>query len=329
MPEEGASQSTRGGVIRDVAVLDLTASRRPEELRHITRVEHVAVVLVRESAASALTGIDMHGVANVVVVPGDGHVRVHTGTFVTSGEGLAEVGAEQDMLVVTGTLLITTPVARVGYRGLVVTGSVVAPEGSETALANGLTRLTGTIIYFPYRQGQRIETRSGNVEMRGRALANQGGSSDDLLLVTGLLTVTGEVPTVGYERVVVAGVLAAPRASQDELEPIVVATSTFWYTWTPKLLNGSQTLSRGFFELLDEPASLLLNGSFEIDDDVPLELAKEKVAEVALNGSLRAPKGLVGLFQVRTIALNGTISETGPLNETGTDREGDAADDEA
>ncbi|MGH7910426.1 MAG: hypothetical protein ACREOV_01755, partial [Candidatus Dormibacteraceae bacterium] len=55
----GTPQPSSGGVIRDVAVLDLTSSARPEELQHLKRIEDVAVILVRESAAAALTHVDL------------------------------------------------------------------------------------------------------------------------------------------------------------------------------------------------------------------------------------------------------------------------------
>ncbi|MFZ0215855.1 MAG: hypothetical protein WAM30_07910 [Candidatus Dormiibacterota bacterium] len=315
MATQETPQSSPGGVIHDVAVLDLTASHSPDELRHITRIEDVAVVLVRESAASALNAIDMNDVASVVVVPGEGAARVHTGTYVTTGEGLAEEGVEHDMLVVTGTMLVTTPVRHVALQGIVVTGRVIAPQGSETALATGLTRITGSVDYFPFREGQRIELRAGSAELRGQALANQGGSASDLLLVSGALTITGDVPTVGYECIVVTGSLAAPAAAQDVLEPVVHASSTLWYTGKPMRFNGKQTFSRGFFELLDEPVTLLLNGSFEIDDDVPLELAKTAVAGVALNGRLTASKALASLFQVRALAVNGEVVDRDAARE--------------
>ncbi len=293
------------GVIQDVAVLDLTASTRPEELAHIRRIEDVAVILVRESAASALTRIDMSDVASVVQVPEHGIPRVHTGTLVLTGEAFADEKNKDDVLVVTGTLIATEPVRRVALAGVIVTGTVLAPEGSE-ALAAALTRLTGTFDTFPYREGQRIEHRSGNIEIGASGLANRGGTPHDVLLVSGVLTVRGEISDIGYERIVVAGSLVAPRQNQDLLEPRVTANSTVWYTAPPKSFSGTTTLSKAFFQLLDEPVTLILHGTTTIDPDVTLDDVKPAVAAVYSHGTLRAPKDVLSLFQVREGRLSGT-----------------------
>jgi len=51
-------------------------------------------------------------------------------------------------LVVVGQLIITTPVERIGYQGLVVHGQLLAPKGSETAIGTALRRLNGQTIYY-------------------------------------------------------------------------------------------------------------------------------------------------------------------------------------
>lgn len=295
------------GVIRDVAVLDLTASTRPEELAHIRRIEDVAVILVRESAAPALTRIDLSDVASVVQVPERGTPRVHTGTLVLTGAAFADERNKDDVLVVTGTLIATEPVRRVALAGVIVTGTVLAPEGSE-ALAAALTRLTGSFDTFPYREGQRIEHRSGNLEVGAAGLANREGTPHDVLLVSGVLTVRGEISGIGYERIVVSGTLIAPRAAQDLLEPRVSANSTVWYTAPPKVFSGTTTLSRAFFQLLEEPVTLILHGTTNIDRDVTLDDVKPAVAAVYSHGTLTAPRDVLSLFQVRDGRLSGTTT---------------------
>jgi hypothetical protein len=287
-----------GGVIRNVALLDLTASTRPEELAHIRRIEDVAVILVRESAAPALTRVDLVDVASVVQIPEHGAARVHTGTVVLSGEAFADENAKEDVLVVTGTLVATTPVHKVALAGVIVTGIVLAPEGSD-ALGTALTRLTGSFATFPYREGQHIDQRSGNVAVHGATLANRQGTPDDVLLVSGSLTVEGEVGEVGYSRIVVAGPLIAPRSAQDVLEPHVNAQSAVWYTGRPKVFTGPQTISRTFFQLAEEPLTLVFAGPVRIDADVSLDDVRDKVAGVYVIGPLEAPKDVLALFQIR------------------------------
>ncbi|MBO0744902.1 MAG: hypothetical protein J2P43_07780 [Candidatus Dormibacteraeota bacterium] len=296
-----------GGVIHDVAMLDLTASTRPEDLAHIRRIEDVAVILVRESAAPALTRINLSDVASVVQVPEHGVPRVHTGTLVMTGAAFADESVKNDVLVVTGTLIVTEPVQKVVLAGLIVTGSVLAPEGSE-ALAAALTRLTGAFTTFPYREGQHIDHRSGNVELGPAGLANREGTPDDILLVSGALTVRGDVSEVGYARIIVAGTLIAPRSLQDLLEPRLTASSSVWYAAPPKVFSGTTALGRTFFQLLEEPVTLILSGATTIDADVTLDDVKPAVAAVYSHGALKAPKDVLGLFQVREGRLSGTVS---------------------
>jgi hypothetical protein len=101
------------GVIQDVAVLDLTPMTSAEDLAGITRISDVAIVLVPESLMPAVVGIPMDDVAMLVPVPAGVQVREHTGASVMGGEALADPGAENAALIVTGTLILTSPVPRV------------------------------------------------------------------------------------------------------------------------------------------------------------------------------------------------------------------------
>jgi hypothetical protein len=56
--------------------------------------------------------------------------------------------------------------------------------------------------------------------------------------------------------------------------------------------------------------TLVLNGSFKLEPDVPREIVRERVAEIVLNGTLEAAPAMVPLLQVLTTHRNGTI---GPL----------------
>jgi hypothetical protein len=125
------------GEINDVALLDLTPLRSAEELAGITRISDVAIMLVPESLMAAAVGIPMDDVAMVVPVPDGVEVRVHTGALVMGGEALAGPGVEHATLLVTGTLILTSPVHKVAYRQIIVMGLVLAPYGSESALGPG------------------------------------------------------------------------------------------------------------------------------------------------------------------------------------------------
>ena len=79
-------------------------------------------------------------------------MRVRVGYQQMSGADLANpAGQETDILLVLDTLAVTTPVERLGYQHLVVTGTLVAPPGSEVALAGRVTTLGGQVVYTTAR----------------------------------------------------------------------------------------------------------------------------------------------------------------------------------
>jgi hypothetical protein len=297
------------GVIRDVAELDLTSLTSADDLAGITRISDVALVLVPEALMAAAVAIPMDDVAMVVPVPAGVQVRTHTGALVMGGEALAGPGAEDAALVVTGTLVLTSPVRQVTYRQVIVTGLVLAPRGSESALGAGLTRVTGSVDYYPYAEGQEVTVSTGELRLGGEVLANPAGGPDDVLVVAGQLIVTGPVAKVGYRRVVVAGQLLAPRDSQAVLGPVTtVKGQLVWYRGQPRFFVGRERFGRSFFELVDQPLTLALVGRFQIDPDVPTELLREKVEEITLVGTLTAPGRLVGVLQLLTTEKLGEIA---------------------
>jgi hypothetical protein len=297
------------GVIEDVALLDLTPMTSPEDLAGITRIRDVAIVLVPEPLMPVVVGIPMDDVAMLVPVPEGAEVRNHTGALVLGGEALAGPEVENAVLVVTGTLILTSPVPRVAYRRVIVMGLVLAPQGSESALGAGLTRVTGAVDFYPFAEGQQVKVSTGQLRASGASLANPGGGPDDVLVVAGQLIVSGPVTKVGYRRVVVAGQVLAPEESQAVLGPVVTVKGQLaWYSGQPRFFLGAERFGRAFFELIDRPLTLALVGRFEIDADVPAGLLREKVVDITLIGKLVAPKELVGVLQLLTTEKVGTIT---------------------
>jgi hypothetical protein len=296
------------GEVKDVALLDLTPLTSAEDLAAVTRIRDVAIVLVPETLMSAVVGIPMDDVAMVIPVPDGVEVRNHTGALVMGGEALAGPAVENAILIVTGTLILTSPVQQVSYRQVIVTGLVLAPHGSEPALGAGLTRVIGSVDYYPYAEGQEVKVSTGQLRAGGEELANPAGGPDDILVVAGQLVVTGPVTKVGYRRIVVAGQLLAPRESQPVLGPVATVKGQLaWYTGQPRFFIGRDRLGRSFFELVDQPLTMALVGRFEIDPDVPAELLREKVQEITLVGKLIAPRQLVGVLQLLTTEKVGKI----------------------
>jgi hypothetical protein len=155
----------------------------------------------------------MDDVAMVVPVPDGVQVRTHTGALVMGGEALAGPEGGNAALIVMGALILTSPVPKVTYRQVIVMGMVLAPRGSEAALGAGLTRVTGSVDYYPYVEGQDVRVSTGQLCLGGEVLANPSGGPDDILVVAGQLIVTGPVAKVGYRRIVVAGQALAPRTA--------------------------------------------------------------------------------------------------------------------
>src|SRR5512135_1911647 len=93
-------------VIRDQPVVDFSHLTSPDQLARIDRIEDVALVVVPQSLAGAYAAISTSDVAATIYVPDGANVRVHTGTLVVGGDGL---GAADDVLVVIGMLIITSP----------------------------------------------------------------------------------------------------------------------------------------------------------------------------------------------------------------------------
>jgi hypothetical protein len=297
------------GEIEDVALLDLTPMTSAEDLAGITRISDVAVVLVPESLMPAAVAIPMDDVAMVVPVPDGVEARTHTGALVMGGEALAGPEVENAALIAMGTLILTSPVPRVAYRQVIVMGLVLAPHGSESALGAGLTRVTGSVDYYPYAEGQEVKVSTGQLRVGGEVLANPAGGPDDVLVVAGQLIVTGPVAKVGYRRVVVAGQVLAPQESQPVLGPAtIVKGQLVWYTGQPRFFVGKERFGRSFFELVDRPLTLALVGRFEIDPDVPPELLRAKLEQITLVATLVAPRQLVGVLQLLTTEKVGEIT---------------------
>lgn len=296
------------GVIANVAVLDLTAMRSREELAQIKSISRVANVIVPESLAGALAAIPMRKVANILAVPDGARVNAHVGALTMDGAALAAATDTPTVLLLTGALVITSPVERVGFHDILTVGVVVAPEGSEAALTPVLRRVVGRVAYYPWVAGQKVRVFQGDTRVKGDVLANAGGSPDDIAIAAGTLLVTSPPPALGFRQLVVVGTLVAPEESEVVLSPALnVVGNAVWYTAPPRLFTGRDRFSEAFFELLDGPVTLVLNGDFVLERDVSAQTLKEHVATIALNGMLRAPASLVPLLQVLAVHKQGVI----------------------
>jgi hypothetical protein len=313
MSDTSAETTGEPVVISHQPVLDLSHLTAPEQLARIARVEHVATAIVPEALAAAWAAIPSAHVAGTVYVPGGASTRVHIGTLAVGGDGL---GADGDVLVVVGLLVITSPVTGALPQRIHVIGSVLAPRGSEGALGPVLAGGTGAVSYYPYAEGQEIKLLTGQVRLSPAMLANPAGRPDDALIAAGQVVITGEVTAIGYRTVLIAGQLLAPAASRDAIEPAVhLQGQVAWYEGAqPRIFHGDASLGPDFFRLLREPASLIVLGDLDLGAGVTEAMLGDKLTGLTVFGDVTAPAGLLGAVQVLATDVFGEIraADDGP-----------------
>jgi hypothetical protein len=135
-------------VIENMAVLDLSTAKDAGELKNISAIKNVAVVLIPEELAGALASIRMENVAGVIPVATGANLKLLIGQIKLTGEALA-AAKEDEIWIIAGQAHITTSVENFTGRELQIYGHVFAPRGSEAALAGAITKMQGQINYVP------------------------------------------------------------------------------------------------------------------------------------------------------------------------------------
>jgi hypothetical protein len=219
------------------------------------------------------------------------------------------IGTGDDVLIVIGALLITSPVTGSLPRQIYVTGMVLAPRGSETVLSSVLAGGVGSVSYYRYTEGQDIKVLSGEVRLSGTMLENRAGQPDDILVAAGEIVITGQTSELGYAQVIVAGQVAAPEAGREVIEGrLEVYGELGWYPGgTPRAFRGRTSLGAGFFRQIDEPEAVVSFGELTIQPDVTESLLREKVRSFTLFGTTTAPAELVGVVQFLATDVFGSI----------------------
>lgn len=310
--------SATASVIRNVGVLDLSGLDSPEVLDGVKSMINVGVIIIPEPLLPKLSRIPMRNVGVTIPVPKGARLRQLTGQTVLSGEALENPdGDKNDVLLVSGQLAITSPVEKVGFGQIMASGQVLAPQGSEAALGPAFSRLSGQVAYYPYTEGAAVRVQVGSQRMTGKSLANPAGQPSDILLVIGSLIVTSPVEQLGYQHLALIGTVLAPTGSEDALEGRVtsIGGGIIYYTAPPRVFDGKDRFGPAFFEYLDEPITLVMNGRFTIDDDVSPDLVRQKVAAVVLNGKLTASRDVASLIQARALTKSGVIDVSGAADD--------------
>jgi hypothetical protein len=296
--------------IKKVALLDLTGATSADVLDNVTKISQVAAILVPEPLLGKLMAIPMEGVAATVPIPEGKRVKVMSGQVIVSGEALSSsTGDNDEVLVVAGQLIVTSPVEQGLKQEIVALGQILAPRGSETGLGAALRRMSGQVMYYPYTPGANVNVLTGNTRWSGAELGNQTGNPSDVLIIVGSLQITTPPEKVGYAQLVAVGSIIAPREAAAALSGRVtsVGPGVVYCSAPPRVFDGKETFYGAFFELLDEPITLVLDGKFTFADDVQPALLKEKVREIIFDGKLIAPRALVPVLQLLAIQRDGRI----------------------
>lgn len=185
-------------------------------------------------------------------------------------------------------------------------GVVLAPESLVSHVMQIPMHGVGATVPVP--NGANVRVMTGQVKMGGEALAVSRGDGD-VLVVVGQLILTSPVEGVGTVRLVVAGQILAPKGSEAALGSAItrLVGQIVYYTGEPRFFSGTDRFTRGFFEYLDKPVTLVLAGTFAIEPDTPVDLVKQKVAQIVLAGTLKAARDLVPLLQALATEKAGTI----------------------
>jgi hypothetical protein len=294
-------------VISGHALLDLTPMP-PEQLAGIARIEGVGTVLLRESQSAAYAAISVSGVGSTVYVP-DGNLRVHKGMLTVGGDAL---GAEDDVLIVAGVLIITSPVTSPVPKRIHVDGLVMAPRDSAAVLSPLLAG-SGNVTFYRGSETPDIKVITGQTRLSGAMLANLSGQAEDMLIIAGQVLVTGAPGPVGYRSIVIAGQVALPASARDVIEPkLEVLGQVGWYAGDdPRVFFEGATLGPDFFRLLDHPVGLVAFEKLTFAEDVTEEMLLAKVGGIVAFEKITAPPGLIGAVQVVASDVFETIQASG------------------
>jgi hypothetical protein len=229
----------------------------------------------------------------------------------TTGEGsvTGDAGSQAGVISKLGVLDLTamrSPDDLAKITRIEQVGVVLAPESLVSHVMQIPMHAVGGTVAVP--EGANVRVIIGNIKLGGEALAAPT-SDGDVLVVVGQLILTSPVESAGNVRLIVAGQILAPKGSEAALGAAITRLmgQTVYYTGEPRLFTGSDRFARGFFEYLEQPVTLVLAGNFAIEPDTPVDLVKQKVAQIVLAGTLKAARDLVPLLQALATEKAGTI----------------------
>lgn len=135
--------------LENMGLLDLTGVKA-EDLANVTSISNIGIIIAPESLASALNRISQQNIGCVCLVPSTaGKVKILSGQVSLGGEFFANSnGAPEDIVVIAGQAVITSPVEKIGFQDVILAGQLILPKGSEVVLGSAISRMLGQIIYY-------------------------------------------------------------------------------------------------------------------------------------------------------------------------------------
>ena len=185
-------------------------------------------------------------------------------------------------------------------------GVILVPEPLMSRLGAISMEHVGTTVAIPV--GDKVRVITGSLTLSGEALAVPTGD-EDTLVVVGVLQVTTPVEKVAYRKLVVVGLVVAPKGSETAIGAAIsrLEGAVVYYSGVPRIFTGTDRFSSAFFGFLEDQTKLVLAGTYTIEPDVTPELLKRKVGGINLAGTLKAPRALVPLLQALCVERQGPI----------------------
>lgn len=287
-----------GGEFRNSSFLDLSSMQSLDEIG-ADKITNSGTLVVPERLIPELTKRDFRNSGVLIPVPDGVRVELAKSSMHVSGEELAS-GDENAILIIGGSLYVTSPVEKVGYREIRASGKVYIPQGSEAVVRAKLGHVSGPTLGYRYPSGAKIAAPD---EMIGRAFL-EALPGPTPLIVFGTVRiqddVTAELLRDKISEIVLVGTASATR----ELTPVIQAlvTQKFGEIETATVgrdIYGTETLTKEYLELIPHALRLSVYGMLTIEADVSAELFDSKVIAMDTYGMTRAPKALVPLIQMK------------------------------
>lgn len=191
-------------------------------------------------------------------------------------------------------------------------GAILVPQDLPDLMAATHCENVGAII--PVSTDTRVESRIGNLELAGDALA--AGDDQTILLLVGQVVVTPEVTRVGYRGLVLIGSTFLPRSAQSALTGKIVSQAgevLYYDGGNPRVFMDDVRVTKGFLELVKAPLALILVGDASFAGDVTPELLAQKVGSITAGGDVSVENpDLLPMVQYLAKSVSGSIQVAAP-----------------